>query len=80
MSLEEIRRLYFKIKDEVFLGNNYGFDTPTLERLLQDTFPAHVTMNCPTNHSTKSVKQTEVYTDITHMHEQSLLDGTIKPT
>ena len=55
MSLEEVRRLYFKIKNEVFTGGTYGFDTPTLERLLQDTFPPHLTMDCPTSHSTKSV-------------------------
>lgn len=52
-SLEEVRRLYFKMKDEVFTGGNYGFNTAALERLLKEAFPARMTMNCPTVNSIK---------------------------
>ena len=30
------------MKSEVFTGSSYSFDTPTLERLLQETFPPHM--------------------------------------
>jgi hypothetical protein len=36
------------MKSEVFTGSSYGFDTPTLERLLQETFPPHMCMDCMT--------------------------------
>ena len=43
------------MKNEVFTGGSYGFSTEALERLLKDTFPPHMTMDCPTSYSTKSV-------------------------
>jgi hypothetical protein len=52
-SLEEVRHLYFKMKSEVFTGGSYGFNTAALERLLKETFPPHMTMDCPVAHSTK---------------------------
>ena len=55
MSLEEVRRLYFKMKSEVFTGSSYGFDTAALERLLKEAFPPKMRMNWPTSHSAKSV-------------------------
>ena len=57
-SVEEVRQLYFKMKSEVFTGGSYGFNTDMLEKILQETFPSHMTMNCPTTHSTKLVSCT----------------------
>ena len=41
------------MKNEVFTGGNYGFNTVALERLLKEAFPPHMTMNCPTTNSIK---------------------------
>ena len=46
MNLDEVRRLYFRLKNDVFTGGAYNFDTKTLEKMLQEIFPPHMRMDC----------------------------------